>query len=207
MNKLSQKIETLLFYKNQPLKHSLVKKTLGCRDDEYQEALLLLKSSYKGRGFDLVDFEGELALVTHSDCTSLIEELTQEERSSELSKQAMETLSIILYNPGITKSELDYIRGVNSVFILRNLLVRGLIVKKKNEQDKRSPRYNASLDTLSYLGVHSKESLPNYEAYLEKFKHLHEDWSSENTEKQNTSGSKENKDLNITKTVKEDNQD
>lgn len=181
MNTLAQKIESLLFYRNQPTSFTWLIKKLDCTNQEFSEALALLKSSYEGRGMELLVQSDELSLVTHKNCAEMIGEIEGEQTKSELSKQAFETLTIVLYNPGITKSEIDYIRGVNSVFILRNLLIRGLITKQKNEKDRRSPAYTASFDTLAHLGIRKLSDLPHYHQHLENFDRIRKEWNQENS--------------------------
>ena len=75
----------------------------------------------------------------------------------------METLSIILYQGPISRSDIDYIRGVNSQFILRNLLIRGLIERIDNPNDARSFLYKVSINLLANLGINKIEELPEYE--------------------------------------------
>ena len=63
-------------------------------------------------------------------------EIVKSELDSELSKASLETLAIIIYK-GLASREVDYIRGVNSSFILRNLLVRGWLKREtKRSEDK-----------------------------------------------------------------------
>jgi segregation and condensation protein B len=71
----------------------------------------------------------------------------------DLGKAGLETLSIILYQGPISRAEIDYIRGVNSNFILRNLLIRGLIERVENPHDQRSFLYKPTLELISYLGL------------------------------------------------------
>ena len=75
----------------------------------------------------------------------------------------METLSIVLYRGPVRKSEIDYIRGVNSATILRNLLVRGLVERKTDENNQRSFFYLPTFELLSYLGISELKELPEYE--------------------------------------------
>jgi segregation and condensation protein B len=113
-------------------------------------------------------------LATHPDMGAFIETLYTREITTPLSKSALETLAIILYSGPISKSEIDHIRGVNSQFMLRNLLVRGLIEKKDNPDDKRRSWYQTSSDTLTFLGITHIDELPSYEACLEKLQALRE---------------------------------
>ena len=80
----------------------------------------------------------------------------------DLGKAGLETLSIILYRGPATRRDIDYIRGVNSQFILRNLLIRGLVEKIQNPDDQRTFFYKPTFQLLSYLGIGKLEDLPEY---------------------------------------------
>ena len=60
-------------------------------------------------------------LGTSAEASTLIEKLTKEELNRDLGKASLETLSIIMYQGPIKRSQIDYIRGVNSTFILQKL--------------------------------------------------------------------------------------
>jgi segregation and condensation protein B len=92
----------------------------------------------------------------------IIADLKKTELSVALSRGALETLVIILYHTHISKSEIDYIRGVNSQFMLRNLLLRGLIEKTESETDKRISVYRVTIETLQWLGITQPTQLPDY---------------------------------------------
>ena len=102
----------------------------------------------------------------------------------DLGKAALETLTIILYRAPVSKGELDYIRGVNSSFILRNLLVRGLVERSINPNDKRSFVYRPTFDLLSHLGIAKIEDLPEYESVGQEIKKFEQEFKSEDTEHQ-----------------------
>ena len=74
----------------------------------------------------------------------------------------METLSIILYKNGVSRSLIDYIRGVNSSFTLRALSIRGLIEKNIDPEDNRRYIYRPTFELLSFMGIKSVEELPDY---------------------------------------------
>ena len=94
--------------------------------------------------------------------SALIEKLTKEELMKDLGKAGLETLSIILYKGPVKRSEIDYIRGVNSSFTLRALSVRGLVEKTVDTKDNRRYIYKPSFELLSFMGVKSIEELPDY---------------------------------------------
>jgi segregation and condensation protein B len=169
---LSQKIEALLFYKTEPMSYKKISKILDAAEDEIREAILDLKQKLQGRGLVVMENNGDVALVTHPEMSELIAGIRKKELGATLSKSALETLTIITYQNGITKSDIDYIRGVNSNFILRNLLMRGLIERVPNPQDKRSPLYQPTMDTLAYLGIQSVDQLPEQETLRQQLEQI-----------------------------------
>jgi len=61
----------------------------------------------------------------------------------------------------VRRSEIDYIRGVNSSYILRNMVMRGL-VERISIPNNRSFVYRPTFELLAYLGISCVEELPNY---------------------------------------------
>ncbi len=167
---LESKIEGLLFYRGEEVFVKELAKIFNVTDEEIMESLIKLEQNLAGRGIVLVKKEDKVVLGVSGELGTLIEEIRKEELNKELSKASLETLSIILYKNGVSRSEIDYIRGVNSSFILRNLLVRGLIEKVVDTKDSRKILYRATFDTLSYLGITSIEQLPNYLDVVNKLK-------------------------------------
>lgn len=159
---LESKIEGLLFYKGEDMTISKIVELLKVETEEVNQAILKLEQTLEGRGLTLIKKDNSICLGISKELSPIIESIRKEELTKDLSKASIETLSIIMYKNGVSRSEIDYIRGVNSSFIIRNLLVRGLIEKIIDEKDSRRNIYRPSFDTLSYMGVTSIENLPNY---------------------------------------------
>ncbi|MFA7000036.1 MAG: SMC-Scp complex subunit ScpB [Candidatus Paceibacterota bacterium] len=160
---LESKIEGLLFYKGEDVAIKKLAELLNVTEEEIIEALSKLELSLANRGIVLIRKDDRVMLGITSELSTLIESIRKEEIGKELSKASLETLTIILYKNEISRSEIDYIRGVNSSFILRNLLVRGLIERIVDSKDSRRMLYKPTFDTLSYMGITSIDQLPNYE--------------------------------------------
>jgi len=160
---LSKQIEAVLFWKAEPVNIGKLAELLGSDVATVRSALVELETMLAGRGLTLVQTPDEVMLGTSKDMSTLIEKLTKDELSRDLGKAGLETLSVILYQGPITRAEIDYIRGVNSQFIIRNLLIRGLVERVENPKDARSFLYKITLDTLSLLGISKIEELPEYE--------------------------------------------
>jgi segregation and condensation protein B len=162
MNNLEHKIEAVLFFKGEPVSRKRLSDILKTGQTEINEAVEKLKENLAGRGIVLLEKDNELALGTAPELSKLIEDLKKEELNKELSKASLETLSIVLYKNGASRSEIDYIRGVNSSFTLRALAIRGLVEKTTDAKDSRRYIYRPSLELISYMGVKSVEELPDY---------------------------------------------
>lgn len=160
---LSKQIEAVLFFKNEPVKKKWLETTLKKSPEEVSEALLELKNGLSSRAIVLMELDDSVALRTAPEYSDIFLELRKEELSRDLGKAGLETLSIILYRSPITRAEVDYIRGVNSTFIIRNLLVRGLVEKTSNPKDARSFLYQPTFSLLSFLGIPNVNELPEYE--------------------------------------------
>lgn len=164
---LDAKIEGLLFYKGEPLSISSIAKILKVSKEEAEEALKTLGIKLENRGMTLTTKDDEVVLTTRPEMTPFFAEMRKEEISKELSKASVETIAIILYKNGATRSEIDYIRGVNSSFILRNLSIRGLVERKTDEKDSRRYIYLPTFDLLSFMGLSGVSTMPEYQKYKE----------------------------------------
>ncbi|PIP86790.1 hypothetical protein COV42_01045 [Candidatus Campbellbacteria bacterium CG11_big_fil_rev_8_21_14_0_20_44_21] len=177
---LDSYIESILFFKGSPLSISSLSKILGKREDEIVEALSFLEKRLEGGGLVLSRLEDKVSLGTAPKASGFIETLIKEDLNKDIGKAGLETLSIILYRGPVSRGEVDHIRGVNSSFILRNLLVRGLVEKEKGREDLRVALYKPTIKLLSYLGVDDIRKMPGYEEARKKI----EDFESDKKEKE-----------------------
>lgn len=175
---LPELIEAILFWKGEPQSVKDLSKALDIDEESIKNSLKQLEEQLRGRGIILMQNNNEVMLGTSPAASSIIEAITKEELSKDLGKAALETLAIILYKGPVKRSDIDYIRGVNSTFIIRNLLIRGLIEKKQAPDDQRASLYSTSFDLLSHLGISNVKELPDFEKVQEeikKFKENHEE--------------------------------
>lgn len=164
---LIEQIEGLLFFSVEPLEYKEIGKLLKAKESEVREAVAVLKERNTFRGVVLLEKENTVTLGTHPELSGVLEDIRKEELNKELTRASLETLSIILYKNGAARSEIDYIRGVNSSFILRNLMIRGLIEKKVHPSDSRKILYMPTFDAQNYLGVTAIKDIPEFEKYNE----------------------------------------
>ena len=159
---LSRAISAILFYQAEPVSVKRLSAILKRTDRDIHDALMALDAALDATGLLLLRKGDEVTLGTKPEAGTLIEAITKEELAKDLTKASLETLAVILYKGPVTRSEIDYVRGVNSTFILRNLLVRGLIERIDNPADQRSFLYQPTFQLLEYMGISSTKDLPEY---------------------------------------------
>ncbi|HEY4496344.1 MAG TPA: SMC-Scp complex subunit ScpB [Candidatus Paceibacterota bacterium] len=138
---LATKIEAILFWKGEPVSLKRLAFWLDVNEKEITPALDGLEKKLTDRGVALLRKDDEVALGTAPALAELMVTLTKEELAGELSKASLETLTIILYRGPVDKQEIDYIRGVNSGYTLRSLLIRGLVERLESPTARRTHLY------------------------------------------------------------------
>lgn len=138
--------------------------------EEVAAALDALESSLSGRGIRLVR-EGEtVALATAPEVEELITAMRKEELEGPLGRAGLETLAVIIYRGPLSRADIEYVRGVNVSTTLRSLMIRGLVERIDNPNDKRSFLYRATADLPAYLGVSKLSDLPDFAQVTEEIK-------------------------------------
>lgn len=166
-------IEGLLFYKSAPQKKAALMKLYNVSAEDIQAATAALSARLVSGATRLLETATDIQLVTAPELAPFIEDIRKADIKSDIGKAGAETLAIILYRGPITRNEIDRIRGVNSSFILRNLMIRGLI---EREQNKQGSGYTFSITPtlLAQLGVTDLRELTDFARItdaLETFTH------------------------------------
>lgn len=169
---LAQKIEALLFALGRPLSRAELAKMLGATSQDIAGAIAALGE--RQGGIALVDDGNEVELRVGPASAALIEKVRKEEYARDIGKAGLEALSAILYRGPLTRSEIDFIRGVNSSQTLRTLTLRGLVRKVPNPKDERSFLYEPTTELLSELGVTRPQDLPDFADVRQKLQSLEE---------------------------------
>ena len=163
---LASRVEGILFYTSEPLSVRTLAHIFETEEIAVEEALALLTTTLEGRGITLVREGSVVELMTAPGLREVVEKIKKEELKRDIGKAGSETLAIIAYHEYVTRAEIDFIRGVNSGFILRNLLIRGLIERIPNPHDQRSFAYKPTLELYAHLGITRKEELPEYDEMI-----------------------------------------
>ena len=160
--KLKSVIESLLFISGEPIGAQKLAKICQIPKNEVEKALEELEKDYQGnRGLRILSGGGYYQLASNPENSEFVSQLVSGELNADLSKAAMETLAVVAYQGPITRVQIEAIRGVNSSYVLRSLLVRGL-VERKETSDIRGYLYEISFDFLKYLGIQKVSELPDW---------------------------------------------
>lgn len=166
---VKSEIESLLFVSSRPLSAKRLAEATGHTKDEIKAALEALAAEYdarEGSGVMLLRNGDEIQLATAPDHAEMVKAFLKDESFGELTRPALETLTIVGYRGPLTKAELEQIRGVNCSLILRNLMIRGLVETEGGKADDPSApaTYRVTFDFLRYLGIRQMSELPDYES-------------------------------------------
>ena len=157
-------IEGLLYVQgDQGLTVKQVSDILEISEDDAKELILSLKQDYidNDRGLRINYLGNSFKLTTKEEHKEYFKKLLENPSNNVLSNSAIETLAIIAYNEPITRSEVDDMRGVDSTYVMRRLLARGLIKESGRSEKPGHPiLYKTTDDFLDYFGLSSKEDLP-----------------------------------------------
>ncbi|MDD3187098.1 MAG: SMC-Scp complex subunit ScpB [Bacilli bacterium] len=100
-------------------------------------------------------------LVTRAIHYGYYTKLVNNVEAKELSQSFLETLAIIAYNEPVTRSQVDEIRGVDSSYVIRRLLLRDFVCEDgRLDIPGRPILYKTTSKFLDYFGLKSKEDLP-----------------------------------------------
>lgn len=159
-NSLSSQIEALLFHTGEPMDITELADACDVDADRVHEALAALESELEDRGLTLVRSDSSVQLRTGDQFADLIKQFRENRINTDLTSAQSEALAVIAYIQPVSKPDIDFIRGVNSRTVLRNLQTRGLI--NKQQQNKKT-HYKLTTDALAHLGISKASELPQYE--------------------------------------------
>ena len=123
-NKAKGIIEAILFAAGREVKINELVSALELSSDEIIGLVDSMKLEYEkeNRGIQIINVDGSYQLCTKKENYEYIYPVFDKRSKPNLSQAAIETLSIIAYNPKITRAEIESIRGVNSDGTIYKLL-------------------------------------------------------------------------------------
>lgn len=137
---------------------------LNLNEEEAKGLVYKLKQDYEqnNRGLRLNYLGNTFKLTTKQEHKEYYEKLLESPSSNVLSQAALEVLAIVAYNEPITRNQVDEMRGVDSSYILRKLLAKGLLKEVGRSDMPGHPiLYKTTDDFLDYFGLSTKDDLPS----------------------------------------------
>lgn len=160
--KYKSQILSILFVASKPVRLKELADTLDIPEEELKTVVSELVSANQESGIILLSHDNKLQLASNPDNSSVVKKFLALELREKLTDTSLETLAIILYRQPISKAEIENIRGVNSQYTLRHLLIRGLIEKIQSSTDRRIQLYKTTLELMQHLGIKDMKDLPDF---------------------------------------------
>lgn len=161
-------IEAMLFANGKEVNINEFIKALEKNEDEIKSIIGLLIQKYNSEesGIELIKVNNSYQLVTKKEYYEYVYPLLDNRIKPTLSNAALETLSIIAYNPKITRSQIENIRGVNSDGTIYKLLEFELIESAgKLDAPGKPTMYQITDNFLKMFGISNLNELPELPRY------------------------------------------
>ncbi len=168
--RLSSVVEALIFSSPEPIKSDKICAIIARGDENLQlesEAITSfiekLNERYEENGlaFSIIKTGGGYTFATRKRFERWLSIFQHENAYRKLTSSAIETLAIVAYKQPITKPEVDDIRGVDSGYMLRQLLEKALIeVSGRLKAPGKPLLYVTTEQFLKHFGINSIDELP-----------------------------------------------
>lgn len=161
-------IEAMLFAAGREVTVKEITNVLELGAEDIDKIILNMKTEYEARnsGIEIVKVNDSYQLCTRTDYYEYIYPLFDNRAKPNISNAALETLSIIAYNPNITRAEIEAIRGVNADGTVYKLLEFDLIEEAgKLDAPGRPTMYKVTSKFMKMFGISSLEELPDLPRY------------------------------------------
>lgn len=151
---------------------------------------LMVKYQDEQFPFEMRIIDGGYQLFTKREYFPFLRHAVLHRNQKRLGRSALETLSIIAYRQPVTKTELEFIRGVGCDYAIHKLLEKKLIdIQGRSDAPGRPLLYGTSSYFMEYFGLKDLSDLPKLEEmkvdeveYRAQFKVFLEEKSQEDKE-------------------------
>lgn len=190
LDKIKGVIEAILFAAGREVKITELMSALELSSEQIITAIENMKIEYSkaDRGLQIISIGEAYQLCTKQEYYEYLYAILDKRNKPNLSQAALETLSIIAYNPRITRAEIEQLRGVNSDGTIYKLLDYNLIEETgKLDAPGKPGTYGVTKEFFRIFGISSLEQLPELPRYKidENRQIVIDEIIEENQEKQN----------------------
>lgn len=168
IEKIKTIIEAILFACGREVTVNELVSSLEVNREDIIQVIENMRQEYEKqtRGIEIVKLNDSYQMCSKKEYYEYIYPILDKRSKPNLSNAALETLSIIAYNPRVTRAEIESIRGVNSDATIYKLLEYNLIEEAgKLDAPGRPTTYQTTLNFLKMFGYTSLEELPELPRY------------------------------------------
>ena len=161
-------IESMLFAAGREVDVKEIMNILELGSEDIDKIIMNMKTEYETRnsGIEIIKVDNKYQLCTKKEYYEYIYPLFDNRAKPNISNAALETLSIIAYNPKITRSEIEAIRGVSADGTVYKLLEYDLIEDAgKLDAPGRPTTYRVTSKFMKMFGITSLDELPELPRY------------------------------------------
>ncbi len=161
-------LEAILFAVGREVKIKEFVSSLEINEEDVTTIMETLKEEYdqKRRGIQIIRIGDAYQMCTKKEYYDFVYPILDKRSKPNLSNAALEILSIIAYNTGVTRAEIEAIRGVNSDATIYKLMEYNLIEEAgKTDAPGKPMSYRTTTNFLKMFGYMNLESLPSLPKY------------------------------------------
>ena len=161
-------IEAMLFAAGREVGTKEIMNVLEIGAEDIDKIINNMKIKYETEdsGIEIIKVEDGYQLCTKKELYEYIYPLLDNRAKPTISGAALETLSIIAYNPKITRAEIEAIRGVSSDGTIYKLLEYNLIEEAgRLDAPGRPTMFKVTNNFMKMFGISNLEELPELPKY------------------------------------------
>ena len=161
-------IEAILFAAGRQVEVKELAMALEESSEKIIDEIEQLKNEYNenNRGFEIIKVNDSYQMCTRKDYYDYVAQILDKKSKPNLSNAALETISIIAYNPNVTRAQIETIRGVGCDGTIYKLLEYELIKESgKLDAPGRPTTYVVSDKFFKMFGLSSLDELPELPKY------------------------------------------
>lgn len=168
IDKIKSIVEAILFSAGRIVETKELMAILELSNEDVDSIMQNMKSEFEelNRGIEIIKVDNGYQMCSKKEYYDYIYPIFDNRAKPSLSAAALETLSIIAYNPKITRAEVEQIRGVNSDGTIYKLLEYNLIEEVgRLDAPGRPTIYATTKEFLKMFGISTLEELPELPRY------------------------------------------
>lgn len=159
-------IEAILFAKGEPVSLKDISNVIGKKENETKKIIEKIIKNYEEeeKGIKIIKVDNSYQMCTNPQYFTYVKNLYNVPQKKNISQTLLETLAIVAYKQPITKSQIEYIRGVSCEHAINSLIKYELIEEKGRLDTIGKPIIFGTTDYfLKYFGFTSLDNMPKVE--------------------------------------------